>query len=115
MDPELREYLEAMEQRLAAKADLGDMRQDIIGLKVGQERLEAHIDAQVGSLRGDLAGVEARIDAQGRDIREAMTAMETRLTKSIENRREDIDAIGADVLDLQSRVKRLDRPRTKPK
>jgi cell division protein FtsB len=55
MDPELREYLEAMEQRLATKADLDDLRQ--------QMATKADLDQMRTELRAEIRSVDSGLRA----------------------------------------------------
>lgn len=93
MDAELREYLEAMEQRLG---------REIGGLKAGQEALREEMVARFEQ-------VEGKIEARAQLLRTEMKAMEKRLNEAIEHRMTDENVAFSEILKLQRRVARLEK------
>ena len=97
MDPELRAYLEAMEGRLATRADVTGLRTEILAvraetaeLRTGMDALRAETAEQFVAVRAETAELRAEVAEQllglhvaVRTVREQVDRAEKRLNKSI--------------------------------
>jgi len=94
MDPELKAYLEAMEQRLATKADLAEMRREM-ATKADLDETRRHL--------------ENRIDMQGRELRQDLADIRHRIDEGFAARKQDEDLALREIRTVKARVTSLER------
>lgn len=106
MDADLRQYLDAMNQKIEElRAGQEELRAEIGGLKAGQEELRAG----QARLTARIEHVDGEVDARTQMLLAEMRRMENRLVEAIRQRREDEDIAFREIDGLKRRVDRLER------
>lgn len=122
MDPELRKYLEGMEQRLASKADLAATRRDLMDQveasiqaadqetrRVLTDAIQAADQESRRVLRAEIQALDAKLDATARDLRQGHADIIARLDAGFASRKEDNTAAFRVIRAVTGRVARLER------
>ena len=122
MDPELREFLEDMEKRLATKADLDVMRQGIVEqlraeIRTGDEETRRVLRDEIRAgdeetrriLEAEIQVLDAKIDVTARELRQGQADIIQRLDEGFAARKEDEDLALREIRAVKRRVTSLER------
>ncbi len=101
MDPELREYLEATEQRLATKADLDAMRQENAERFASVEQRMVGMEQRMAT-KADLDALRVEIQASGEALRAEIQAGDQETRRYVDVLRQELRQGQVDI------IKRLD-------